>query len=195
MNVSAIMSGLGMLTGAVRGTAAVLPDRRSPAAAPPIDSVSLSKGGLSRALQETFLGGAGKDGAITLDEMRAFRDAKLQEAGAILSGTLSGLGISRDAAFGISVGPDNSLSVSGSLSAADRDRLQSALSADKDFVQAYHAASGASSVIVSAEASEKFAGKDAEKAKKAVAKDSGLFGKTWVQELTFRNGTVGMRRV
>jgi hypothetical protein len=195
MNVSAIMSGLGMLTGAVRGTAAVLPDRKTAAAAAPADSVSLSKGGLSRAMQETFLGGAGKDGAITLDEMRAFRDARLEEAGTILSGTLAGLGISRDATLGISVAPDNSVSVNGSLNAADRDRLRSALSADKDFVQAYNAASGASSVIASAEASEKFAGKYAENAKKAVENYSGLFGKTWDQELTFRNGTVGMRSV
>lgn len=191
MTIGAIMTGLSVLSGAVNAVAALTRDSSAPAR--PADSVSLSKGALLRAAQEKFLDGAAKDGVITLDELRAFRDKKLLEAGANLNTALGRLGISRNATLDISVNADNSVTVGGDLGAADREKLQQALSADKDFLQAYRAASGTASVIDAAEASADFTGMYAENAKEAVAKYSWLFGKKWDHALTLRNGAVALR--
>jgi hypothetical protein len=191
MDVGAITTGRGVQTGTVRDTTA--PPKESAASTASSDSVSISRGGLFRVMSESFLGGAGKDGVITMEELQSFREAKLQEADTILTKTLASLDISRDTSFDISLASDNSVTVSGNLGVADRDKLQNALSADADFVQSYNAASGVSSVIAAAEASENFTEMYAENAKEAVARYSWLFGKTWDQELTFRNGVTGMR--
>lgn len=203
MAIGAILTGLSVLSGAfnaVKAVAALTGDSSASASAPAsssarkADSVSLSKGALLKASQEKFLDGAAKDGVITLEELRSFRDKKLLEAGSALTNTLTRLGIPRNATLGISVNPDNSVTVTGSLGAADKQKLEGALAADKDFIQAYNAASGTASVITAAEASADFTGMYAQNAKEAVARYSSLFDRKWEQKMTFQNGVAALRK-
>lgn len=57
------------------------------------DKVSVSNGALRANLLTNFVVGAGKDGVITLEEMRAFRDEQIEMAQSVLVDTLNDLNI------------------------------------------------------------------------------------------------------
>ena len=190
MNVSAIPTLQGLQSRTTRSTA--VPPKAASISTLSSGNVSVGQGSF-KAMLGSFLDGAGKEGTITMDEMRSFRDSNLQNAGSILSNTLARLGISRDTSLDISLASDNSVAVSGKLSASDRANLQNALSANADFVQSYNAASGVSSTIAAGEVSAKFTAMYAQNAQAAVAKYSGVFDKKWENTLTLRNGIAGLK--
>jgi len=189
MGISAIGTCRNIRTGPTRGST-VLPDSASSVAA---ESVTISRGRHLGDMMASFLAGAGKDGVITMDELQSFRDARLQEAGQRLMQALAALGISPDAPLGVSVAADGTVTVKGKLSAPDRERVRKALSADKDFLLSFNAASGVASLMGAAEVSEKFTGMYAQNAKEAVAAYSSLFGRQRHFELTFQNGQTGFK--
>ena len=118
---------------------------------------------------DDFMDGAGKDGVITLDEIRAFGEKNLKEAEDILAKTLEQLSIPSGHSITISTDREGKVVVDSDLSAHDNDRLETALNEHPDFQQTFARASTSQSFLDAAEKYEEFAQAYAQNPKAAVA--------------------------
>ncbi len=145
------------------------------------DVVTLSDGGKKMQAQastntpslmsslDEFMDGAGKDGAITLDEIQAFGEKYFKQAEEILAKTLEQLGIPSDSNMTISIDEKGRVKVDSNLSAQDNDRLEAALNEHPDFQQAFIKASSSQTLLDEAEKYMEFAEAYAKDPKAAVA--------------------------
>ncbi len=118
---------------------------------------------------DDFMDGAGKDGVITLDEIRVFGEKYFKQAEDILAKTLEQLNIPSDRSMTISTDEEGMVKVDSDLSAQDNDRLEAALNEHPDFQQAYIEASSSQPLLDEAEKYMEFAGAYAKDPKAAVA--------------------------
>ena len=118
---------------------------------------------------DDFMDGAGKDGVITLDEIRAYGEKYSKIAEDILTETLKQLSIPSDHSITISTDEKGVVKVDTDLSAQDNDRLEAALNEHPDFQQAFTKASSSQTLIDAAEKYIEFAEAYARDPKEAVA--------------------------
>lgn len=116
-----------------------------------------------------FMDGAGKDGVITLDEIRAFGEKYLNKAKDILAETLYKLGISSDHNITIRTDIEGVVRIESDLSVQDNDRLETALNEHPDFQQAFVKASSSQNMIDAAEKYLDFAKAYAQNPEAAIA--------------------------
>ncbi|MGD9158391.1 MAG: hypothetical protein PVG39_08305 [Desulfobacteraceae bacterium] len=137
-----------------------------------------------------FMDGAGDDGVITLEEMRAFRDKKMDQAQSIIRDTLNDLNIKSYGKLKIDIDGNGSVIVSGSTD-ENNNAIAEALQKDDQFRNTWKACSATSSSIAAAEAAIPF--HDAYRAdpKAAVAEYGWIIGKEWDFEMYFENGEIG----
>ena len=137
-----------------------------------------------------FMDGAGEDGVITLEEMRAFRDKKMDEAQAIIRDTINGLNLQNCGKIKIDIDEYGSVRVTGS-SEENNNAIADALQKDDQFRNTYNACSGTSSLLAAAEAAVPFHEAYKSDPKSAVAQYSWLIGKEWDFNMFFENGEAG----
>ena len=152
---------------------------KSSSANPTQDKVSISQDGkklqensaLSLAsLMENFMDGAGKDGKITLDEMKAFAEKKFKAADEAFQQVLSDLGITDSASIKVNIDRQGQIKVSSNLSKQDNDRLQTALNESQTFSQAFRAAASTKETIAASERYLEFSAAYAQDPQTAVAR-------------------------
>ncbi len=152
---------------------------KSSLGSPNQDKVSLSQEGkklqensaLSIAsLMENFMDGAGKDGKITLDEMKACAEKKYKVADGAFQQVLSDLGITDSASIKVNIDKKGQINVTSNLSKQDNDRLQTALNDSQTFSQAFRAAVSTKETIAATERHLEFATAYAQNPKTAVAR-------------------------
>ena len=152
---------------------------KSSSGSPTQDKVSISQDGkklqensaLSLAsLMENFMDGAGKDGKITLDEMKAFAEKKFKAADEAFQQVLSDLGITDSASIKVNIDRQGQIKVSSNLSKQDNDRLQTALNESQTFSQAFRAAASTKETIEASERYLEFAAAYAQDPQTAVAR-------------------------
>ncbi|MCG8634022.1 MAG: hypothetical protein MI863_09350 [Desulfobacterales bacterium] len=102
-------------------------------------------------LIDSFMGGAGRDGMISLDEMEAFFQENAAETDALLKEMLQSLGISENTDITLEKDREGRIRVSSGLSEARNEQLEQALNGNKEFYQAFSAASATKGVIRAAE--------------------------------------------
>jgi len=119
--------------------------------------------------RDNFMDGAGKDGVITLDEIRAYGKKYFKQAENILAETLKELNIPPDISMTISTDEKGVVKVESDLSTQDNDRLETALNEHPDFQQAYTKASSSQTLVDAAEKHLEFAKAYAKDPKAAVA--------------------------
>ena len=160
------------------------------------DKVSISDGAVKAGLEalsnffgSRFMDGAGEDGVITLDEIRAFRDKNMEQARNIISDTLNDLNIKNYGKLHIDVDNNGSVIVTGSTE-ENNNAIAEALRIDDQFVNIWNACSADSSLIAAAEAAMPF--HDAYRAdpKAAVAEYGWLIGKDWDFDMYYENGQI-----
>ena len=117
-----------------------------------------------------FMDGAGKDGVITLDEIRAFSEKKFNAAKDILAETLSQLGIPSGSSITIGTDEEGVFRVDSDLSAQDNDRLETALNEHSDFQQAFMKSSSSFSLLDAGEKHTEFSQAYAQDPMAAVAR-------------------------
>ena len=108
-------------------------------------------------LMDSFMGGAGKDGMISLDEMEAFFQENAGKTDALLRETLQSLGISEHTDITIEKDREGRIRVSSDLPDEQNQKLEQALNEDKDFNQAFSAATATKGVLRAAENHSAFA--------------------------------------
>ncbi len=118
---------------------------------------------------DDFMDGAGKDGVITLDEIRVFGEKYFKQAEDILAKTLEQLNIPSDHSMTISTDEEGVVKVDSDLSAQDNDRLEAALNEHPDFQQAFTKASSSQTLLDEAEKYMEFAEAYAKNPKAALA--------------------------
>lgn len=118
---------------------------------------------------DDFMDGAGNDGAITLNEIRAFGEKYLKETEEILAETLGELGISSDSDITIRTDENGVVRVDSNLSPKENERLETALNEHPDFQQAYTKASSSKTLVDAAEKYLEFAKAYAKDPKAAIA--------------------------
>ncbi|WP_022668190.1 hypothetical protein [Desulfospira joergensenii] len=119
---------------------------------------------------DNFMDGAGKDGVITLDEIRAFGEKYLKLSGDILAETLEQLGIPADQSMTIHTDEEGRVRVESDLPARDNEKLEAALNRHPEFQQAFTKASSSQSLLDAAEKHLEFAQAYAQDPKAAVAR-------------------------
>ncbi len=119
---------------------------------------------------DEFMDGAGKDGAITLDEIRGFGEKYFNRAEEILAETLEQLGIPSDSNMTISIDEDGMVMVDSNLLAQDNDRLEAALNEHPDFQQAFIKAKSSQTALDEADKYLEFAEAYTKDHKAAVAR-------------------------
>lgn len=142
-------------------------------------------------LMDSFMGGAGKDGMISLDEMEAFFQENVGKTDALLRETLQSLGISEHTDITIEKDREGRIRVSSDLPDEQNKKLERTLNEDKDFHQAFSAATATKGVLRAAENHSAFA--------EAYRNDPvGAVGKYWPSMmetgdyiLRFSNGSSG----
>lgn len=153
-----------------------------------IDTVSISDGALkANLLSSGFMDGAGEDGAITLEEMRAFRDKKMEQAQSIIRDTLNSLNIKSCGKLQIDIDKDGSVIVTGSTD-ENNNAIAEALQKDDQFRNTWNACSGTSSLVAAAEAAMPFGEAYRSDPKAAVAEYGWLTGKEWDFNMFFEDG-------
>lgn len=118
---------------------------------------------------DNFMDGAGKDGVITLDEIRNYGEKNLTTAEGILAETLEQLGIPSDSNITIKTDENGTVKVDSDLLAQENEKLEAALNEHADFQQAYTKASSSQTFIDAAEKHMEFAQAYAKNPKAAVA--------------------------
>ncbi len=153
------------------------------------DSVSISSKALITGLLSNFMDGAGADGVITLDEIKAFRDKEIGITQSQLQDTLIKLKIKPSGRLKIDIDSSNEVIVSGG-SNEENSAIAAALQKDNEFINAWHAASGTSSMLAAAKASIPFQNAYRSDSKSAVAQYSWLFNRDWTFNMYFENGKI-----
>lgn len=153
------------------------------------DSVSISSKALMTGILTGFMDGAGADGVITLDEIRAFRDKEIELTQNQLQDTLNNLNIKPSGRLQIDIDPYNKVIVSGGT-AEENSAIASALQGNDQFINAWHASSGTSSMLAAAEASIPFQNACCSDQKSAVNQYSRLFNKDWQFNMYFEDGKI-----
>ena len=116
------------------------------------DTVSISSGAARMDLLTNFMDGAGSDGVITLDEMRAFSDKEIELVQNKLRDILKDLNIESSGRLQIDIDPyNNKVMVTGSTD-ENNNAIAAALQKDDQFRNAWNAASGTSTLVAAAEA-------------------------------------------
>ena len=139
---------------------------------------------------DDFMDGAGKDGVITLDEIRVFGKKHFKQAQDILAKTLEQLNIPSDRSMTISTDKDGLVKVDSDLSVQDNNRLEAALNKHPDFQQAFTKASSSQTLLDAAEKHLEFAEAYAKNAQAAVSQygtgssSSGEYVLEYAQEQT-----------
>ena len=156
-----------------------------------VDTVTISSAGGAMSIMDSFMGGAGKDGVITLDEMRAWRDENIRIVQDLLNRTIKEEGIDVGAEkCAIARDEHGIITVNGSLSAEDKTGLENALQNNRDFQNSYAAASQVSSLIQHIEDTEPFRKAYEKNPQTAVAMYGYLIGKKYDFDLFLENGEV-----
>lgn len=137
-----------------------------------------------------FMDGAGDDGIITLEEIQAFCDKKMEQAQDIIRDTLNGLNITNCGKLQIDIDEYGSVTVAGS-SEENNKAIAEALQKDDQFRNTFNACSATSSLLAAAEAAEPFHEAYSSDPKSAVAEYSWLIGKEWDFNMYFENGEIG----
>ena len=106
---------------------------------------------------DTFMDGAGEDGVITLEEIRAYGDEYRKKAEQVLNETLKELGISSDQKISIQTDAEGKVRVSGDLPESSLEKLEQALNDHPDFQQHYTKAASSASLVQAAEQYIEFA--------------------------------------
>lgn len=119
---------------------------------------------------DDFMDGAGKDGVITVDEIRAFSEKYSKITEDILDETLKTLGVSVNHSLTIQTDEKGMVKVNSDLSAEDNDRLEAALNQHPDFQQAYKKASSNKALLNAVDQYLEFAQAYAKDPKAAVAR-------------------------
>lgn len=155
------------------------------------DSVSISSGAARMDLLSNFMDGAGSDGVITLDEIRAYRDKQMESVQNIVGDTLENLNIKSSGQLQIDIDPynNNNVVVTGSTDENNK-AIAAALQEDDQFRNAFNAASGTATLVAAAEASIPFQEAYSSDPKAAVAQYSWLIGRDWDFNLYFEDGKV-----
>jgi len=154
------------------------------------DKVSISPEALRANLLTGFMDGAGDDGVITLDEIRAFRDKNIKLVQGILRDTLKDLNIQSYGRLQIDVDHiNNTVIVSGDTDENNK-AIAEALQANDQFRNAWNAASGTSSLIAAVDASKPFRDAYSYDPKAAVAQYSMLYDKDWNFIMCFEDGEI-----
>jgi len=154
------------------------------------DNVSISSEAIRLNQLTSFMDGAGSDGVITLDEMRAFRDKKIELAQSILRDTLKDLNIESSGRLQIDIDPyNNEIIVTGNTDEKN-NAIAAALQENNQFRNAYCATSGTSTLLAAAEASIPFQKAYSSNPEAAVAKYSWLFDKDWDFNMFFEDGKI-----
>lgn len=156
------------------------------------DKVSISDNALKANLISLsgFMDGAGDDGVITLEEMRAFLDKNMDQTQSIIRDTLNALNITNYGKLQINIDENGSIIVTGSTD-ENNNAIAEALQKDDQFRNTFNACSGTSSLLAAAEAGIPF--HEAYKAdpKAAVEEYGWLIGKEWDFDMYFENGQIG----
>jgi hypothetical protein len=155
------------------------------------DCVSISSGAARMDLLSNFMDGAGNDGVITLDEMRAFRDKQIALVQNIVGDTLKTFNIKSSDQLQIDIDPhnNNNVVVTGSTD-ENNNAIAAALQEDDEFRNAFKAASGAATLVAAVEASMPFQEAYSSDPKAAVAQYSWLIGREWDFNMYFKDGNV-----
>ena len=154
------------------------------------DSVSISSGALMANLLTDFMDGAGKDGVIILDEIRAFRDKEIALTQNILRDTLKDLNLKSVGRLQIDMDPrTNEVLVTGGTE-EQNNAIATALQQNDSFRNAWNAASGSSTFLAAAEASIPFQNAYSSDPEAAVAQYNWLFNKDWDFNMYFEDGKV-----
>lgn len=153
------------------------------------DSINISSQAHITGLLTKFMDGAGADGVIDLDEIRAFRDKRIKMAQTQLHDTLNNLNIHPSGRLRIDIDPSNKVIVSGG-SAEENSAIAVALQGNDEFINTWHAASGTSSMLAAAEASTPFQNAYRLDRKSAVDQYSWLFNKEWKFNMYFEKGII-----
>jgi hypothetical protein len=154
------------------------------------DEVSLSSEGMRLNLLDNFMDGAGRDGVITLDEMRAFRDERLTTAQNILQDTLNELNIDSTARFEIDMDPlTNEVAVAGGADAHNGE-IAAALQDNERFKDAWKAASAVSTLLAAAEAAIPFQNAYRSDPEAALAQYNLTAERNWDFTMYFEDGNI-----
>lgn len=119
---------------------------------------------------DNFMDGAGRDGVITLDEIKTFYQKNLKKSEAILKDTLQSLGLPANASITMQSDSEGKIVVSSDMSAADNEKLEQALNKNHEFKSAFSAAASNRSFIEAIEEHLEFAKAYAKDPKAAVAR-------------------------
>ncbi len=185
-----IIDGVGGYYPQVNRTSNVNTSSAATAGRSAVDTVSFSPKALLTGLSAQFMGGAGADGVITLDEIRAFRDTAVGLTQTQLQNTVNNLNINASGRLNIDIDPYNKVIVSGGT-AEENSALAAALQENDRFISAWNAASGTSSLLAAAEASVPFQNAYCLDQKRAVDQYSRLFNKDWHFKMYFEDGGIG----
>lgn len=153
-----------------------------------VQSSSGSKGEVRQTLQETFLDGAGADGVVTADELKAFYQKHAGESKQILSETMASLGIPRSSKLSVTTNEYGKICVSGNISEEDRQRLEESLNDNPAFRHSYSAAASTATLLEAIKHHMEFAKAYEKSPKEAVARFSWLFDADWRCELNYDDG-------
>lgn len=137
-----------------------------------------------------FMDGAGDDGVITLEEIRAFRDKNMNQAQSIIRDTLNDLNIKSNENLQIDINKYGSVMVTGSTD-ENNNAIAEALQENDQFQNTFNACSGASSLLAAAEAAIPFHEAYKDDPKAAVSEYSWLIGKEWDFDMSYENGQIG----
>lgn len=154
------------------------------------DKVSISPEALRVNLLTSFMDGAGNDGVITLDEMRAFRDKKIGLVQSILGDTLNDLNIQSYGRLQIDIDHKNNTAIVSGDTDENNSAIAEALQENDQFRTAWNTASGTSTVIAAVEASKPFRDAYSSDPKAAVAQYSWLFDKDWDFNMYFEGSEI-----
>ena len=153
------------------------------------DRVSISPEAAKLWMQTSFMDGAGEDGVITMEEIKAFRDKQIKQVETILQDTLKDLGINSSDPLEIDIDPFNNIIITGGKDTENK-ALAAALQDNSEFINAYNGAGGASTLLSAAAAGESFRNAYSDNPTAAVARYGWLFDKEWDFNISYENGKV-----